>query len=100
MRSEPNNRHKQAHNLQHGLISTFSLLLLGLTAQSAHALPSFARQTGQECVACHVGGFGPQLTPYGIRFKLGGYSDSDGKDGYPAFRHASRLMDAHQQGSG
>jgi hypothetical protein len=29
-----------------------------------------------------VGGFGPQLTPFGIRFKLGGYSDSDGKDGH------------------
>ena len=59
-----------------------SLLAFGTAVQPAHAMPSFARQTGQECVACHVGGFGPQLTPYGIRFKLGGYSDSDGKDGH------------------
>ena len=81
MRSRFNNRRKQARNLKHELIATVSLLLLGLTVQPAHALPSFARQTGQDCIACHVGGFGPQLTPYGIRFKMGGYSDSDGQDG-------------------
>ena len=74
--------HKRSQNLKYGLVAAFSLLLPGLTVQSAHALPSFARQTGQDCVACHVGGFGPQLTPYGIRFKLGGYSDTDGKDGH------------------
>ncbi|WP_294637048.1 hypothetical protein [uncultured Aquabacterium sp.] len=50
-------------------------------AAPAWAVPSFARQTGQDCVACHIGGYGPQLTPYGIRFKLGGYTDSDGKGG-------------------
>lgn len=53
-----------------------SLLLL---CQSAQAVPSYARQTGAECAACHVGGFGPQLTPYGMRFKIGGYTDSDGQ---------------------
>ncbi len=58
------------------------LLVCGTSVQSAHAMPSFARQTGQDCIACHVGGYGPQLTPYGIRFKLGGYSDSDGKAGH------------------
>jgi hypothetical protein len=47
----------------------------------AQAVPSFARQTGQDCAACHVGAFGPQLTPYGIRFKLGGYTETDGQDG-------------------
>ena len=41
----------------------------------------FARQTGQDCATCHVGGFGPQLTAYGIRFKLRGYTDSNGKSG-------------------
>lgn len=55
--------------------------LFGLSASMAHAVPSYARQTGAECAACHVGGFGPQLTPYGIKFKIGGYTDSDGKDG-------------------
>jgi len=65
-----------------GIVRTL-LLFCGLTALvgTAQAVPSFSRQTGQECAACHVGGFGPQLTPYGIRFKLGGYIDSDGKGG-------------------
>ena len=45
-----------------------------VAAGSASAVPSFARQTGQPCAACHVGGFGPQLTDFGISFKLGGYT--------------------------
>lgn len=40
----------------------------------AKALPSFARQTGQRCAACHVGGNWPQLTPWGRFFKLAGYT--------------------------
>ncbi|MDE1915234.1 MAG: hypothetical protein KGJ57_10065 [Sphingomonadales bacterium] len=38
------------------------------------AVPSFTDQTGQPCQACHVGGFGPQLTDFGREFKLGGYT--------------------------
>jgi hypothetical protein len=34
----------------------------------------FARQTGQNCVACHAGGQFPELTPYGRKFKLTGYT--------------------------
>ena len=49
------------------------LLSFGLFSNSAQALPAFARQTGMECAACHVGSFGPQLTPYGRQFKLNGY---------------------------
>jgi len=57
-------------------------LIAGLVpATPSWAVPSYARQTGQDCVACHIGGFGPQLTPYGIKFKLGGYTETDGKDG-------------------
>jgi hypothetical protein len=48
--------------------------------EAAHAVPSFAIQTGQPCAACHIGAFGPQLTPYGRDFKLHGYTASDGKD--------------------
>ncbi len=40
----------------------------------ASAVPAFAEQTGQQCAACHVGGFGPQLTKFGREFKLGGYT--------------------------
>lgn len=51
---------------------------IGLTAvivaRPAMAVPSFADQTGQPCQACHVGGFGPQLTPFGREFKLNGYT--------------------------
>ena len=39
---------------------------------NASALPSFARQTGQPCATCHTAF--PQLTPYGRRFKLSGYT--------------------------
>ena len=56
-----------------------SLLLALLSLQPARALPSFAQQTGMECSGCHVGGFGPQLTPTGMKFKLGGYTDSNGQ---------------------
>jgi len=51
-------------------------------AQSASALPSYARQTGQECAACH-NGF-PELTPYGRLFKLNGYVFGGGQSDLPA----------------
>ena len=40
----------------------------------ASALPTFNRQTGQNCQACHAGGQFPELTPYGRLFKLTGYT--------------------------
>ena len=46
----------------------------GLVAGTASAVPAFAVQTGAPCQACHVGGFGPQLTPFGRAFKLQGYT--------------------------
>jgi len=45
-------------------------LLLAFTAP-AHAVPSFARQTGMACQACHT--IFPELTPFGRSFKLNGY---------------------------
>ncbi len=48
--------------------------MIGLTATRASAVPAFAVQTGAQCQACHVGGFGPQLTPFGREFKLQGYT--------------------------
>ncbi|MBI1285011.1 MAG: cytochrome C [Thiobacillus sp.] len=64
---------KNVHALWKGLIAVS--FIAGLSTP-AHALPSFARQTGEECTACHVGGYGPQLTLHGMKFKLGGYTDS------------------------
>jgi hypothetical protein len=60
----------------------FSILLLCtslLWTSQASAVPSYARQTGYACVKCHVGGYGPQLTPYGIKFKINAYTESDHK---------------------
>jgi hypothetical protein len=52
-----------------------ALLALALvSATAAHALPVFARQTGQNCVACHAGGQFPELTSYGRLFKMTGYT--------------------------
>ncbi|CAK0762073.1 Cytochrome C [Gammaproteobacteria bacterium] len=65
--------------------SPIELALLGVAilsmTPSAHALPSYARQTGEDCSSCHVGSFGPQLTPHGIHFKIEGYTDNDGNAG-------------------
>jgi hypothetical protein len=47
----------------------------------ASALPSYARQTGQQCAACH-NGF-PELTPYGRLFKLNGYTFGGGQSDLP-----------------
>ncbi|WP_298352109.1 cytochrome C [Rhodoblastus sp.] len=60
--------------------AVFGLGLAGLVGASddASALPSFARQTGQNCSTCHTAF--PQLTPYGRRFKLGGYTAGGGID--------------------
>jgi hypothetical protein len=59
------------HRATHRLCITFAAGFLLLPAL-AQAVPSFARQTGLECVACHVSW--PELTPVGRQFKLGGYT--------------------------
>ena len=57
-------------NLPAALVVIAALWLAA--AQNASAVPAFARQTGQHCVACHVSF--PELTPYGRYFKLLGYT--------------------------
>ncbi len=59
--------------VSHGLMLALALMLT-FAASEARAVPSFAAQTGQPCNACHVGGLGPQLTPFGRDFKLRGYT--------------------------
>lgn len=56
-----------------------------LTATSANAVPSFARQLGgMQCAACHT--VFPELTPFGRQFKLRGFSMSAPKpDNAPFF---------------
>ncbi len=60
-----------------GRTALFGILAIALVLwwiAPAEALPSFSGQTGAPCSACHLGGFGPFLTPFGISFKLNGYS--------------------------
>ena len=64
-----------------GLLSLFGLLALGLSPHPASAVPSFARQTGMPCNACHTNF--PQLTAFGRQFKLNGYVMSDGGSWVP-----------------
>jgi hypothetical protein len=66
-----------------GVPALMVVALLATMGNGARAVPSFARQTGMECAACHVGAFGPQLTPTGRRFKLGGYTMSNGDFNLP-----------------
>ncbi|HVA15857.1 MAG TPA: hypothetical protein VNF99_21610 [Stellaceae bacterium] len=61
--------------------ATLSAAALFFLAPSANALPSYARQTGQQCAACH-NGF-PELTPYGRLFKLNGYTFGGGQSDLP-----------------
>src|SRR5690349_2190477 len=51
------------------------LTFLGIAAlipSTSYAVPSFARQTGMDCAACHTSF--PELTPFGREFKLNGYT--------------------------
>jgi len=50
--------------------------VITVCAGAAEALPSYARQTGQPCATCHTAY--PELTPYGRRFKIGGYTAGGG----------------------
>ena len=49
-----------------------AVAFLAAAVGPAQALPSYARQTGQPCAACHTAF--PELTPFGRRFKIGGYT--------------------------
>ncbi|MEP6811040.1 MAG: hypothetical protein ABI992_12420, partial [Chthoniobacterales bacterium] len=57
------------------------LPFLLLLPQVARATPSFARQTGQSCIACHTEF--PILNEYGRQFKLSGYTLSSGENHLP-----------------
>jgi len=65
---------KRATNMPIVTFASTALMLLAMFVAigPAQAVPSYARQTGQECIACHVSF--PELTPYGRYFKLTGYT--------------------------
>jgi hypothetical protein len=66
------------------LLSVMAYMALG---QYAQAVPSFARQTGQPCAACHTAF--PELTPFGRQFKLNGYTLQGGDSNLP---HVSAMV--------
>ncbi|MDE2048471.1 MAG: cytochrome C [Betaproteobacteria bacterium] len=55
-----------------GLLAASLTAWLALFAAPAQAIPLFARQTGMQCSACHVGF--PELNTFGRQFKLMGYT--------------------------
>lgn len=63
------------------LIHCFIVAGVLITASpSAYAIPAFSEQTDQACSSCHIGSFGPALTPMGRQFKLNGYVWDSGDD--------------------
>ena len=70
------------------------LLTIG-SSESAQALPSFARQTGQPCGTCHTDY--PALTPYGRRFKLLGYTTGGGQYRTTLFSDSRIARDANAE---
>src|SRR3984957_10814423 len=75
------------------LIAVAALMPIGF--RDADALPSYARQTGQQCAACH-NGF-PELTPYGRLFKLNGYTFGGGQSDLPPLSVMTIASDTHTQ---
>src|SRR5499427_8702535 len=59
------------------------ILAIDLVPCRAVALPLYARQTGQPCATCHTAFL--ELTPFGRRFKLGGYTLGGGDWQGPPF---------------
>ena len=45
-------------------VPAIGALMVATINPPAKAVPAFTDQTGQPCQTCHVGGFGPQLTPF------------------------------------
>ena len=87
------------------LFAAFALSSL-FVSDRAGAVPSFARQTGQPCAACHTAF--PELTPFGRRFKLAGYTLQGGDSKFPpvaamampGFTHMASAYDPGSQPPG
>ncbi|WP_338468262.1 hypothetical protein RXV95_06865 [Novosphingobium sp. ZN18A2] len=79
LRARPGGRAAGRIMMAAGLPVLLAGTALAFAIRPAHAVPAFAEQTGLGCEACHVGGFGPQLTPFGREFKLEGYTLRSGK---------------------
>jgi hypothetical protein len=74
-----------------------AVLVIIMTPQSAVSLPLYARQTGQPCATCHTAFL--ELTPFGRRFKLGGYTLDGGDWKGPPFAVMLQPTFTNTQGS-
>jgi hypothetical protein len=74
-----------------------AVLVINLTPRSAVSLPLYARQTGQPCATCHTAFL--ELTPFGRRFKLGGYTLDGGDWKGPPFAVMLQPTFTNTQGS-
>ncbi|OIQ77383.1 hypothetical protein GALL_409240 [mine drainage metagenome] len=71
------NRIRSLTRMRSGGLATAGMVLAAAAAlfaapESAQAVPSYARQTGLACEACHT--VFPELTPFGRQFKLNAYT--------------------------
>jgi hypothetical protein len=66
-----------------GVAGFAASLAIGVPVRPAFSLPLYARQTGQPCATCHTAFL--ELTPFGRRFKLGGYTLGGGDWSGPPF---------------
>jgi hypothetical protein len=80
-----------------GIASAAAIFFTGLSHQCAIALPLYARQTGQPCATCHTAFL--ELTPFGRRFKLGGYTLRGGDWKGPPFAVMLQPTFTHTQAS-
>jgi len=69
-------RPKNSTCLLASLLTLTAVMLL--TSSVAEAVPSFSRQLRASCSQCHTQSFGPNLTPFGRDFKMGGYTMQEG----------------------
>lgn len=65
------------------IAAVVAALAAASSPRAVSALPLYARQTGEPCASCHTAF--PELTPFGRRFKLGGYTLGGGKSNLPPF---------------
>src|ERR1700741_5585466 len=77
LRVAPTRYHRLFNIVLLGVVAFAALLAVGVPSRRAFSLPLYARQTGQPCANCHTAFL--ELTPFGRRFKLGGYT-LDGGD--------------------
>src|ERR1700741_553983 len=83
LRVAPTRYHRLFNIVLLGVVAFAALLAVGIPSRRAFSLPFYARQPGQPCAPCHTSFL--ELTPFGRRFKLGGYTLGGGDWNGPPF---------------